>query len=133
MLYFDIKALVYNNLVIIVILLIAFIMDFITGVAKAVYKKNVKSDKLKKSAGKALIYFCTVVMACCLQLMFPVFSLNVNNSRYDGFIWVACSYLIITEFLSIQENGRVFSKGVPLLNKFLKKKKEDFDNAEINE
>jgi len=43
-----------------VITVIAIIIDFITGITKAVYNKNIQSEKLRKTIPKIIGYFTII-------------------------------------------------------------------------
>lgn len=132
----EIKDLIYYNLPIIIIVGIGFILDFITGTTKAIYKKNFKSNKFKRSVGKGLIYFCFVIMSVCIQYLFPIIIpiykiFPFINRKIHFFIYIMCLYLIINDFISVEENSKLFSKGIPFIVKFLKKTKETIDNIDV--
>ena len=131
MLLFEIKNLLINNTTIIIIVGIAYLLDFITGISKAVYKHNIQSKKLRKSVGKGLSYFAYIIIGACLQILFPMANFEIYNHNYDVFIYITCLYIIITEFISVNENTKQFASGIPIINKFLQNKKEELEHEEI--
>ena len=133
MIIYSIKELLNNNIMVISFVGIAYALDFLTGISKALYKKNVSSNKLRKSIVKGISYFAYIIMGSCLQLLFPFAHLTLINKNYDVFIYFSCLYIIITEFISVTENTKQFAKGIPFINKFLELKKEELENSEINE
>ena len=131
--------LIYSNITILIIVGIAYTLDFITGITKAIFKKNVQSSKLRKSVGKGISYVAWIVIGICLQLIFPVYTpilsehLPILDTTYPVFIYSCCLYIIITEFLSVKENTKTFIKDIPFLSKFLETIKEKLENIEVKE
>lgn len=125
----SIKQLILSNVIIIAISGIAYTLDFITGFSKAVANKNVKSSKLRKSIVKGVSYFSFIIMTICLQLIFPI-NFELFGKNVDVFIYVGNLYIILTEFISIRENGKEFLKA-PAIDNFMKKTQENINNTEI--
>lgn len=125
----SIKQLILSNVIIIAISGIAYTLDFITGVSKAIANKNVKSSKLRKSIVKGVSYFSFIIMTICLQLIFPI-NFELFGKNVDVFIYVGNLYVILTEFISIRENGKEFLKA-PAIDNFMKKTQENINNMEI--
>lgn len=93
------SLLIGDNFALLFAIVLLVVMDFVTGVAKALYMENFKSEGLRKGAVKLVVYLLLMVIA-------HQFS-NVSN----WLLWfeeaVYC-YLAITEYESIAENLRVF-------------------------
>lgn len=125
----SIKLLILSNVIIIAISGVAYFLDFLTGISKAIANKNVKSSKLRKSVVKGISYFSFIIMCICLQIMFPL-NFKIFDKNVDVFIYLGNLYIIITEFLSIRENGKEFLKA-PAIDEFLKKTQDNINNTEI--
>ena len=120
-----------SNILIIAICGVAYVLDFITGITKAIVNKNIQSSKLKKSMNKGIVYFAYIIMGICLQSIFPFLSFNILTLDVDLFVWFACLYIITTEFLSVRENGKEFLKAKGLTT-FLKNLQKKLDSTEID-
>lgn len=123
------KELMWSNVIIIAISGIAYTLDFMTGISKAIANKNVQSSKLKKSFVKGVTYFSFIIMSICLQLIFPI-NFEILGKNVDVFIYLANLYIILTEFISVRENGKEFLKA-PAIDNFLTKTQETINDTEI--
>lgn len=126
-----IKNIFISNVLVIAICGVAYILDFITGITKAIVNKNIQSSKLKKSMNKGIVYFAYIVMGICLQAIFPFVKFDILTLNVDVFVYFACLYIITTEFLSVCENGKEFLKAKGL-TKFLKAIQNKLDNTDID-
>lgn len=95
-----------------IILIIAVLIDFITGVTGAVLQKNFKSSKLRAGVEKYIWYFAFAVVGCLTQYVF-----NLQLAHY--FITIP----IAIELISVIENfGKI--TGVNSLTEIIKSIKE---------
>ena len=105
------------------ITLIAIVVDFITGITKAVYNKNIQSEKLRKTIPKVIGYFTIVLICICLQILFNI----------DFLIKIICIFEIVIEFISTIENINEFVTIPNFLLKFLENKKDEINDYDIND
>ena len=82
----------YSKLLIIVA--VSILIDFVTGITKAIYNKNIQSEKLRKTIPKIIGYFAVIVIGICLQIVFNVDYIPV----------LIMLFIIIIEFISTLEN-----------------------------
>lgn len=97
-----------------IVIAIIFLIDFLTGVTKALYNKNFSSEKFRKTIPKVISYVAVLAIAMTLDYYFE---LNVLVTGCGTFI-------IITEATSIIENVNEFVSIPDVLTKFLESKKE---------
>lgn len=119
----NIKVILIENQVYLLIVLIAVIIDFVTGITKAIYHKSIQSEKLRKTIPKIIGYFCIIIIAICLQLVFNI----------DYFVKIIITFIIIIEFISTLENISNYVTIPKFLIKFLEAKREILDESEVNE
>jgi len=105
------------------VLLIFMTIDTCFGFFGAIYKKQVKSEKLRQGTIKWILYFVFIVLANCLDklVQFP-FASSLRN--------FVLMYLCITEAISIIEHLQSFGLVIPTkVTKFLNllKKEERFN------
>lgn len=113
--------LVIEYKVYLIITVCAIIIDFITGITKAVYNKNIQSEKLRKTIPKIIGYFAIILICTFLQILFNI----------DFLIKIICIFEIIIEFISTIENINEFVTIPNFLVKFLENKKEEINNIDI--
>ena len=90
---------IMSNYPIYVVALIAFCLDFITGLTKAYALKSISSEKLRKSIPKFTGYVALAVFICpSLEWLF----------QQDGIVKIGTIFIIATEMLSIMENVKEF-------------------------
>lgn len=111
-----------DNLPFCFVILILFLFDLATGIAKAFYKKSFASEKLRKSVGKFIGYCALVFICAAIEFCF----------KRTGFVISACLFLIITEIFSIIENARIFIKIPTSLEKYLAEDIEDDETDDYN-
>ena len=102
----------YTKLLIIVA--VSIIIDFITGITKAIYNKNIQSEKLRKTIPKIIGYFAVIVIGICLQIVFNVEYVPV----------LIMIFIIIIEFISTLENISNYVTIPNFLIKFLEEKRK---------
>ena len=86
-------------------LAIAMVLDQVTGIAKAVYLKKFIWAKLRKSAGKWLVYFVLIVMAHQAGMVSGLLSWMREASAV---------FIFLTEYKSIAENLRCMGFPIPM-------------------
>ena len=90
---------IMSNYHIYIVALIAFCIDFITGLTKAYALKSISSEKLRKSIPKFTGYVALAVFICpSLEWLF----------QQDGIVKIGTIFIIATEMLSIIENVKEF-------------------------
>lgn len=111
----------YSKLLIIVA--VSILIDFVTGITKAIYNKNIQSEKLRKTIPKIIGYFAVIVIGVCLQIVFNVEYVPV----------LIMIFIIIIEFISTLENISNYVTIPQFLIKFLEEKRKLIDESEVNE
>lgn len=104
---------------ILIIVLIAVILDFITGITKAIIQKNIKSEKLRNTIPKIMGYFAIIIIGLCLQIVFNV----------DFLTKIICLFIIVIEFISVIENVNNYVTIPKFLTKLLDDKKNELDKG----
>lgn len=95
----DFLEIIISNYPIYIVALIAFCIDFITGLSKAYALKSISSEKLRKSIPKFTGYVALAVFICpSLECLF----------QQDGIVKIGTVFIIATEMLSIIENVKEF-------------------------
>lgn len=110
----------YEKLILIVLTAIA--IDFITGITKAIYNKNIQSEKLRKSIPKIIGYFAIIIISVCIEIVF-----NINYIPT-----LTMLFIIVIEFLSTLENISNYVTIPKFLINFLEEKHKILDESEVN-
>ena len=105
------------------IVLISIVIDFITGITKAIYNKNIQSEKLRKTIPKIIGYFAIIIIGICIQIVFNVDYIPV----------LIMLFIIIIEFLSTLENISNYVTIPKFLIRFLEEKRRILDESEVND
>lgn len=114
-----IKELLLTQQTILMIVFVAVILDFITGITKAIYQKNIQSEKLRKTIPKIIGYCAVILIALCLQIVFNI----------DFITKIICLFIIVIEFISVIENINNYVTIPQFLIKLLEDKKKEFDKG----
>lgn len=114
-----IKELLLAQQTILIIVFVAVILDFITGITKAIYMKNIQSKKLRKTIPKIIGYCAVILIAVCLQIVFNI----------DFITKIICLFIIVIEFISVIENINNYVTIPQFLIKLLEDKKKELDEG----
>lgn len=114
-----IKELLLAQQTILIIVFVAVILDFITGITKAIYMKNIQSVKLRKTIPKIIGYCAVILIAVCLQIVFNI----------DFITKIICLFIIVIEFISVIENINNYVTIPQFLIKLLEDKKKELDEG----
>lgn len=114
-----IKELLLAQQTILIIVFVAVILDFITGITKAIYMKNIQSEKLRKTIPKIIGYCAVILIAVCLQIVFNI----------DFITKIICLFIIVIEFISVIENINNYVTIPQFLIKLLEDKKKELDEG----
>lgn len=114
-----IKELLFAQQTILMIVFVAVILDFITGITKAIYQKNIQSEKLRKTIPKIIGYCAVILIAVCLQIVFNI----------DFITKIICLFIIVIEFISVIENINNYVTIPQFLIKLLEDKKKELDKG----
>lgn len=114
-----IKELLLAQQTILIIVFVAVILDFITGITKAIYQKNIQSEKLRKTIPKIIGYCAVILIAVCLQIVFNI----------DFITKIICLFIIVIEFISVIENINNYVTIPQFLIKLLEDKKKELDEG----
>ena len=95
---------------ILIIVLVAVILDFITGITKAIFQKNIP---------KIMGYFAIIIIGVCLQIVFNI----------DFVTKIICLFIIVIEFISVIENVNNYVTIPKFLTKLLDDKKNELDKG----
>ena len=108
------------------ILCLMIVLDFITGLMKAIVNKNVSSRRCFEGVIKKTCYFILIAIA---------YSISGFNPQYSDMVRdLVCYYLIATDALSVREN--IGECGVPypkFLKDILEQLKDNSDKGELND
>lgn len=115
----NIKELLLQNQTFLLIVLISTVIDFITGITKAIYKHNIQSEKLRKTIPKIVGYFAVIIIGICLQIVFNI----------EYITKILMTFIIVIEFISTIENISNYVTIPKFLLKFLEEKRELIDNT----
>lgn len=121
-LYTHIKTILIGYSNYLLIILIAIVTDFITGITKAIFKKNIQSEKLRKTIPKIIGYFAIIIIGICLQIVFNI----------DFIVKILTLFIIVIEFISVIENIQNYVTIPKFLIKLLNDKKDELDNGGNN-
>lgn len=114
-----IKELLLAEQTILIIVFVAVILDFVTGITKAIYQKNIQSEKLRKTIPKIIGYCAVILIAVCLQIVFNI----------DFITKIICLFIIVVEFISVIENINNYVTIPQFLIKLLEDKKKELDEG----
>lgn len=114
-----IKELLLAQQTILIIVFVAVILDFVTGITKAIYQKNIQSEKLRKTIPKIIGYCAVILIAVCLQIVFNI----------DFITKIVCLFIIVIEFISVIENINNYVTIPQFLIKLLEDKKKELDEG----
>lgn len=114
-----IKELLLAQQTILIIVFVAVILDFVTGITKAIYQKNIQSEKLRKTIPKIIGYCAVILIAVCLQIAFNI----------DFITKIICLFIIVIEFISVIENINNYVTIPQFLIKLLEDKKKELDEG----
>ena len=121
------------SIVSIIILIIAMVLDYISGIIKS-YETNTLSSKVgAKGIIKKFSYFLVIVISFIIDFILCNYTLNEINIYYPIISEIIIAWFVINEVISILEN--VSEIGVPL-PKFIinitSHLKNNLDNININ-
>lgn len=121
------------SIVSIIILIIAMVLDYISGIIKS-YETNTLSSKIgAKGIIKKFSYFLVIVISFIIDFILCNYTLNEINLYYPIVSEIIIAWFVINEIISILEN--VSEIGVPL-PKFIinitSHLKNNLDNININ-
>ena len=121
------------SIVSIIILIIAMVLDYISGIIKS-YETNTLSSKVgAKGIIKKFSYFLVIVISFIIDFILCNYTLNEINLYYPIVSEIIIAWFVINEIISILEN--VSEIGVPL-PKFIinitSHLKNNLDNININ-
>ena len=121
------------SIVSIIILIIAMVLDYISGIIKS-YETNTLSSKVgAKGIIKKFSYFLVIVISFIIDFILCNYTLNEINLYYPIVSEIIIAWFVINEVISILEN--VSEIGVPL-PKFIinitSHLKNNLDNISIN-
>lgn len=102
-------------------LLVLIVMDFITGLLKAIEQKTLNSDTGLKGILKKLLLLCLVAVAVAID------TITINNGVIRTLV---IYYIAANEGLSILENIAALGVAVP---EFLKERLEQLKEGETND
>lgn len=115
----SIYQLLIGQKTILIIVFVAVILDFITGITKAIYQRNIQSEKLRKTLPKIIGYFAVILIGICLQIVFNI----------DFITKIICLFIIVIEFISVIENVNNYVTIPKFLTKLLDDKKNELDKG----
>ena len=121
------------SIVSIIILIIAMVLDYISGIIKS-YETNTLSSKVgAKGIIKKFSYFLVIMISFIIDFILCNYTLNEINIYYPIISEIIIAWFVINEVISILEN--VSEIGVPL-PKFIinitSHLKNNLDNININ-
>ena len=121
------------SIVSIIILIIAMVLDYISGIIKS-YETNTLSSKVgAKGIIKKFSYFLVIVISFIIDFILCNYTLNEIDLYYPVVSEIIIAWFVINEVISILEN--VSEIGVPL-PKFIinitSHLKNNLDNININ-
>ena len=121
------------SIVSIIILIIAMVLDYISGIIKS-YETNTLSSKIgAKGIIKKFSYFLVIMISFIIDFILCNYTLNEINLYYPIVSEIIIAWFVINEVISILEN--VSAIGVPL-PKFIinitSHLKNNLDNININ-
>ena len=121
------------SIVSIIILIIAMVLDYISGIIKS-YETNTLSSKVgAKGIIKKFSYFLVIIISFIIDFILCNYTLNEVNLYYPIVSEIIIAWFVINEVISILEN--VSEIGVPL-PKFIinitSHLKNNLDNININ-
>ena len=121
------------SIVSIIVLIIAMVLDYISGIIKS-YETNTLSSKVgAKGIIKKFSYFLVIVISFIIDFILCNYTLNEINLYYPIISEIIIAWFVINEVISILEN--VSEIGVPL-PKFIinitSHLKNNLDNININ-
>ena len=121
------------SIVSIIILIIAMVLDYISGIIKS-YETNTLSSKVgAKGIIKKFSYFLVIVISFIIDFILCNYTLNEIDLYYPVVSEIIIAWFVINEIISILEN--VSEIGVPL-PKFIinitSHLKNNLDNININ-
>ena len=121
------------SIVSIIVLIIAMVLDYISGIIKS-YETNTLSSKIgAKGIIKKFSYFLVIIISFIIDFILCNYTLNEINIYYPIISEIIIAWFVINEVISILEN--VSEIGVPL-PKFIinitSHLKNNLDNININ-
>lgn len=121
------------SIVSIIVLIIAMVLDYISGIIKS-YETNTLSSKVgAKGIIKKFSYFLVIIISFIIDFILCNYTLNEINIYYPIISEIIIAWFVINEVISILEN--VSEIGVPL-PKFIinitSHLKNNLDNININ-
>ena len=114
----ELKIICQSNLKFVIIAVIAYILDFISGFSRALIEKDIQSAKLKKSIRKGVLYFSFIILGGCAEILFP--------SEHNFKIQAVCIAIFATDGWSVVENGKDILN-IPIVTEFFKNLKGGSD------
>lgn len=124
----QIKLLLNENIKFVIICGVAYSLDFVTGFSKAIFLKNVQSNKLKKSVMKGIAYFSFIIIGACLELLFPSKPITMFETEIYLYwkIQIICLGIALTDFYSVYENMKEYGN-IPFVEKILNYFRKEVD------
>ena len=121
------------SIVSIIVLIIAMVLDYISGIIKS-YETNTLASKIgAKGIIKKFSYFLVIIISFIIDFILCNYTLNEINIYYPIISEIIIAWFVINEVISILEN--VSEIGVPL-PKFIinitSHLKNNLDNININ-
>jgi phage-related holin len=107
-----------NNIYFISAFIFFFIVDFFLGFGNAYIKKQVSSEKMKKSAWKFVGYILVILSCIMFDVIIYIGSDIELLQKISPFAKIAIIFISINEFISVIENADKMGLYVP---KFLKR------------
>lgn len=92
------------------ITLVAIIMDWISGFVQAWFNESLESKKMREGLFHKAGEVAMILLGLFINAAFKILKIDVNVDFYI----VVCSYLILTEIISIYENIRKFSPNLKI-------------------
>lgn len=118
-----IGSLIAENEVILVVMFVLMALDIVSGLVKAFATGTYKSSIMRTGLYHKIAYIILVVVAATLQATINVPDLQLG---FDIPVLIGtCSYIIMTEFMSIMENLSVIN---PDLAKFTSRWLQDVEH-----
>lgn len=102
-----------------VITAVAFVLDFITGIVKAILNRAIQSEKLKRTIPKAIGYIAIIIIGLSIQFIFNI----------EYFTKIIIMFIILIEFISVIENVNNYVTIPKFLTKMLDDKKNELDKG----
>ena len=115
-------------------LLIAVILDYITGLIKAIYNKTLSSEIGYKGILKKVVVFIVVALSVLVDRVLTEYLLNSVGIDFDTpFRTIVCVFFLCNEGISILENASLMGIRIPKKLKQALLQLRDKEGGEDNE